>query len=64
MFGLTQQEKKEKKNPPGLGVYAAWLGGLPGFLSGLPSLPSENEPDSFVFMNQTSLRRVISCLLR
>ncbi|EIE27497.1 hypothetical protein COCSUDRAFT_39153 [Coccomyxa subellipsoidea C-169] len=37
VLGLTRQRpeaKQEKPAPPGLGVYAAWLGGLPGFLSG------------------------------
>lgn len=38
VLGLTRQRseaKQEKHSPPGLGVYAAWLGGLPGFLSGV-----------------------------
>ncbi|KAK9917879.1 hypothetical protein WJX75_009169 [Coccomyxa subellipsoidea] len=37
VLGLTRQRSEanlEKHSPPGLGVYAAWLGGLPGFLSG------------------------------
>ncbi|CAL8463479.1 g3013 [Coccomyxa elongata] len=37
VLGLTRQRAKakpEKQGPPGLGVYSAWLGGLPGFLSG------------------------------
>ncbi len=47
VLGLTRQRAKakpEKQGPPGLGVYSAWLGGLPGFLSG----PSSHHMDPTV----------------
>ena len=42
VLGLTEERERDgegKSRAPGLGVYAAWLGGLPGWLSGAPLHP-------------------------
>ena len=42
VLGLVQRRRQggqagqRDSGAPGLGVYSAWLGGLPGFLSGVP----------------------------
>lgn len=44
VLGLVQRRQRggpagqRDSGAPGLGVYSAWLGGLPGFLSGVPLL--------------------------
>jgi len=45
VLGLVQRRPGARGGPrggaaPGLGVYAAWLGGLPGFLSGARDRPA------------------------
>ena len=45
VLGLTGERRREdgeregKQSAPGLGVYAAWLGGLPGWLGGAHVAP-------------------------
>ena len=38
-----QRQRGGRRRPPGLGVWSAWLGGLPGWLSGGWGLEPERE---------------------
>ena len=52
MLGLTEERERDgegKSRAPGLGVYAAWLGGLPGWLSGTSNFYSTPLEDLHPF---------------